>query len=221
MSRRLGPPGSPPRSISLTLASLATVALGIGVASRADATVVKALTLAEKCAIAPVVVHGLVERVEVEWEVPDATLQTRITVKVIESLKGDAKPGARIIVRQAGGKLGELTQHIPGTSTYEPGEEAVLFLEPLGADLVELGVGIGKYAVDGTGQKLVTHAPEVAGARQDERGRMIVTPLAPMTPEPLASFLKKVRSHVGGIPTETSSPAKGANVRPPLKKTPR
>lgn len=221
MSRRLGPPRALPRSRSLTLASLATVALGIGLADRADATVVKALTLAEKCAIAPIVVHGLVERVETEWEVPGATLETRVTVKVIEGLKGDAKAGARIIVRQAGGTLGEVTQQIPGTSTFEPGEEAVLFLEPVGPYLVELGIGIGKYAVDGTGQKLVTHAPEVAGARQDERGRMIVTPLVPMTPEPLASFLKKVRSHVAGIPTETTSPAKGVKLRPAPVPTPR
>ncbi|CAN0545119.1 unnamed protein product, partial [Laminaria digitata] len=54
----------------------------------ADATVVKALSLREKVEVAPVVLHGVVQRVDVEWARPGALVRTTITLKVTEALKG-------------------------------------------------------------------------------------------------------------------------------------
>lgn len=197
-----------------------SLALGLGVlapALPAEATVVKALSLREKVDVAPVVIHGVVDRVEVEWEVPDARIQTLVTVKILECVKGGFEPGDRLIVRRGGGQIGDITQTAPGLSEYEPGEEVVLFLEPFGATYVAIGIGIGKYEVGMMGkEKWVSHAPNVAGVTFREGSPPIVEPIRPMTPEPLHSFLKTVRSYARKIPTEpTAMPRKGAILKPP------
>lgn len=179
-------------------------------ANRADATVVRALTLEEKCRVAPLIVYGAVERIESEWEVPEASARTLITVRVIQTLKGDAKAETRLIVYQGGGQIGGFKQVAPGMSKYEPGEEVVLFLEPTGPYLVEIGIGIGKYAIE---NNWVTHAPNVAGARIEKGKRMEIQPIEPMKPMQLDLFLKRIRSHVAGIPVDPPFARKGASLR--------
>lgn len=201
------------------LAALAAGVALLALPASSEATVVRALSLAEKCKVAPVIVYGTIERVESQWEVSGSSIETLITVRVVESLRGDAKPESRLVVRQGGGQIGELRQVAAGMSRYEPGEEVVLFLEPLGAYLVEIGIGIGKYAITPSrGQKWVTHAPEVAQARASQGGHMVVEPIPPMEPTPLFQFLKLVRSHVAGLPAENAAPKKGMRARPTVEK---
>lgn len=181
----------------------------------AQATVVKAMTLEEKTAASPLVVHAVVERVESEWEVEGARARTLITVRVLEALKGDAAPEQRLILRQGGGHIGDFHQTAPGMSKFEEGEECVLFLEPLGAMLVEIGIGIGKYGIeDRSGEKWVTFAPNVAAFRvvQGERGH--VEHIPPMQPEQLRPFLKRVRSYAKNIPPPQVTPRKGVTLKP-------
>jgi hypothetical protein len=196
-----------------------SLALSWGVltlAPPAEATVVRALSLREKVEVAPVVIHGVVERVEVEWEVPGARIQTLVTVKIGEAIKGGFEPGERLILRRGGGQLGDITQTAPGLSSYEPGEEVILFLEPFGPYYVAIGIGIGKYAVGQVGQeKWVSHAPNVAGVTFREGAPKVVEPIQPMTPEPLHQFLKTLRSYARKIPTDpTAMPRKGAVLKP-------
>jgi hypothetical protein len=187
----------------------------IAAPSSASATVVKAMTLEEKTQRSPVVVYATVERVESQWDVPDATIETLITVRVVECIKGDVNSGSRLIFRQGGGKIGELIQSAPGMSTYEPGEEVVLFLEPLGALFVELGIGIAKYGIEiRNGERWVSYFPSVAEAHVSPNGRIIsVEPPKQMEPEPLASFLKRVRSYARSIPLDAKLPNKAVKVR--------
>jgi hypothetical protein len=193
----------------------ASLALGLLAPLGASATVVKAMTLEEKTHSSPVVVRAIVERVESQWEVPDASIETMITVRVLECIKGDAAIGSHLIVRQGGGKIDDLVQTAPGLSTYEPGEEAVLFLEPLGAYLVEIGIGIGKYGVElKDGEPWVTHVPNVAEARFASDGRHVsIQQAQPMKPQPLSAFLKLVRSYARGIPADTKLPNKAFKTR--------
>jgi hypothetical protein len=183
----------------------------------AAATVVKAMTLEQKTEASPVVVHALVERVVSEWERDESMIQTLITLKVIEAVKGDLARGERLVVRQGGGRVGDVEQTAPGLSVFEPGEEAILFLEPLGELYVPIGIGIGKYGIETFGkQKLVTHAPQVAALRHEPDGRTVVEDVAPMIPEELSAFLKRVRSYARGIPTAPRAlPRKGAILKPP------
>jgi hypothetical protein len=181
----------------------------------AQATVVKAMTLEEKTAAAPLVVHAVVERVESDWEIEGARARTLITVRVIETLKGDAARDQRLILRQGGGHIGDFHQTAPGMSKFEEGEECVLFLEPLGAMLVELGIGIGKYGIEDRGRdKWVSFAPNVAAYRVIKGERGHVEEVAPMEPERLSTFLKRVRSFARNIPSPQITPRKGVTLKP-------
>jgi hypothetical protein len=182
----------PPRILLLAIALFAP--------ATASATVVRSLTLAEKVAVSPLIVHARVERTETIWDVPGASVQTFVVLRVIESLRGDAGPGSRVTVRQLGGVIGDFHQEVAGTSAFEPGEEVIVFLEPNGAEYVEIGIGIAKYTIDTSGgAKLVSHAPDVAGARF-EGGRLVkIAPIAPMAPEPLDRFLAAVRAYAKAV----------------------
>lgn len=188
-----------------------TVARGLGVAAAlvvlapsipARATVVKAMSLVEKVEAAPIVVHGTVLAVETKWVVPGARVETRVTLKVIEALKGDFAPKEHLTFRRGGGRIDGFEQTAPGLSQYELGEEVILFLEPLGASYVAIGIGIGKYEVEQRRDgKFVTHAPNVAAARFDEKLEkpMVLVDQTAMTPEPLPAFLKRLRSYARGF----------------------
>lgn len=211
-----------PRSGAPRAAWALGLALGLALPAlpqTADATVVRALSLREKTEVSKVIVHGLVERVEVSWREPKVFAQTLITIRVIEALKGGHEPGERVIVYRGGGRIGDFHQTAPGLSEYEPGEEVVLFLEPLGAQYVGIGIGIAKYAVNPSrGEKIVTHAPKVSGATFRDGQPPIIEPIMPMPPTSLSSFLKEVRSYVRNVPQGRSTvvPKKGAILKAPL-----
>jgi|GEM_PF-1660011 len=181
----------------------------------ANATVVKALSLREKVEVSPVVLHGVVQRVDVEWARPGAFVRTMITLKVTESLKGGHEPGDHVIVYRGGGRIGDFHQTAPGLSEYEPGEEVVLFLEPLGATYVGIGIGIAKYAIHSErGEKVVTHNPNVSGVTFIEGKPPVIEHIVPMPPTALSDFLKQVRSLVAKIPKQPGpTPGKGARLK--------
>ncbi len=194
--------------------SVHLLAVGVGLliglttaAPPAAATVVEALTLLEKTQRAPLVVHVRAERIEPVLEDNGGAIETRVTFVVLEALKGDAAAGQLLIVRQSGGKIGSFEHHVPGVSKWTLGEEAIMFLEPVGAMLVELGIGIGKYGVEYTnGEAMVTHDPQVAVAKVRPNQPLEVTEAERMTPEPIRAFKKRVRSYARGItaPTPTT-----------------
>lgn len=196
--------------IALTLAALAAP-------SEAEATTVRALSLRQKAEIAPVVVHGIVQRTTVEWEVPEARVHTLLTLRVTESVKGGHEPGELIVVRQPGGTLDGFTMTAPGLATYAPGDEVILFLEPFGPYLVSIGIGIGTYRVEAQGDaRWVTHAPQVSGVTFVEGRRPVIEPIRPMEPTPLHVFMKTLRSHARKISTQPRAlPRKGAQLKSP------
>ncbi len=194
----------------------------LGMAKPAEATVVKDLTLLEKSEVAKVVVHGVVERVEVEWEVPEAKLQTLVTLRILESIKGGFEQGQLITFRRGGGTLGDFTQTAPGLSKYEVGEEVLMFLEPLGASYVGIGIGIGKYEVRVAYHQesfvpVVFHDPHVAGLRYQSGRPVGIKQIEPMTPEPLAVFKKRLRSYVRGITNKVRIPANTVELKEPYR----
>lgn len=186
-------------------------------AADASATVVESLSLYEKTQVAPLVVHARVARIEPVLADHGGAIETRVTFVVLEALKGRADPGQRVIVRQSGGTIGDFEHVVPGVSRWEPGEEAIMFLEPLGSMLVEIGIGIGKYGVEVRGgDKWVTHNPNVALARIEDGKAMDIEHAQPMTPEPIALFKKRVRSYAKGITAPTASPTTIRTPKPAL-----
>ena len=176
----------------------------------AEATVVRALSLYEKAQVAPLIVRARVERVEPVLATDAGSVQTLVTIHVLEVLKGNAKNGDRLLLRHSGGTVGDFTHHVPGQSVYEAGEEAILFLEPWGPYLVEIGIGIGKYPIEvQRGLQVVTHDPKVALARIVPGEPMQIEDSVPMEPEPIDRFTKRLRSYVKGFvkPTQSALPS--------------
>lgn len=206
---------APPPRAALLSAALFTLAVGLCAPQDAHATVVKTLSLKEKVEVSAVIIHGVVQRVDVEWERPGAFVRTMITVKVIEALKGGHEPGDAVIVYRGGGGIGDFHQTAPGLSEYEPGEELVLFLEPLGPHYVGIGIGIAKYEISvQRGEKIVTHRPNVSGATFRDGQPPVIEPIEPMPPTALPAFLKQVRSLAHKISSAPRpSPKKGARLK--------
>lgn len=174
-------------------------------AGPAHATVVQALSLREKTEKAPVIVHAVVRQMSVAWSDDHARIRTHLDVEVLECLRGAFEPGAVLPVHRGGGRIGQTWQWAPGLAEYAVGDEVVLFLEPLGAEFVSIGIGIGTYRVEqkdlGRGlEPVVQHRPDVAGVRYQSGAPVQPRPeaVAPMRPEPLALFLKRVRSFALG-----------------------
>jgi hypothetical protein len=191
------------------LAAAIVVAGAVSAAVPASATVVRALSLQEKAQSSPLIVRGRATRISTAWTVENGSVHTRIEIEVVEVLKGKAKRGQRVTVRQPGGRIGDFDHRVPGVSTWSEGEEAVLFLEPSAEPnaFVEIGIGIGKYPVSSKdGQLVVTHDPHVGLASFDPAtGGLQVTEAAPMEPVPLGRFLRDVRALAQLKPAKTKA----------------
>jgi len=175
--------------------------------SSAHATVVRALSLEEKTQVAPLVIHASVERVESAWDLPGESINTLISLRVIESVRGGADKGAHIVVRQGGGKIGDFSQVAAGQSRYEPGEEVVVFLEPVGSEYVEIGIGISKYSIEWNGhEKMVSPPPRGRrSAHREERPSPLGRAAQPMKPETLSKFLDRLRGYVASASAQKNA----------------
>ena len=202
---------------SFRTAAAAALLLSASSAGPARASVVQGLDLTQKVDAAPVIVHGIVARVQPEWTLPGERIRTMVTLEVKTSLKGDVPIGHRLLVERGGGSLDGIRQMAPGLSAYEEGEEVILFLEPLGAHYVAIGIGIGKYEVRlENGERQVHHAPEVHAVRYTG-GRTVLAPIPPMSPESFDGFIKRVRT-LATRPVGTPAPKgrRPLQLRPPL-----
>ncbi len=83
-------------------------------------------------------------------EIPGGGIRTEITFLVEQVLKG-AVPSPSIIVAQPGGRLGDAVESYPGIGSFDPGEEALLMLEPLSDGTFRLSdFALGKFHVGRT-----------------------------------------------------------------------
>ncbi len=107
---------------------LLSLSVALAVPGSALATVVLSMSMEEMTARVPLVVHGTVHRVDVQWDDGRAKIWTHTEVVVRETLKGS--PRTTVLVKQPGGVVGAVGQQVSGAAQFTPGEEVVLFLEP-------------------------------------------------------------------------------------------
>jgi hypothetical protein len=102
------------------------------------------------------VVHGRVVDVRSYDTAGRKTIETRITVQVIESLKGDA--GQVVYFRVPGGQVGRYRRVMVGAPSFTAGEELVLFLRgraPVVPQPFGLTQGVYRVARDAAGRGTV------------------------------------------------------------------
>ncbi|MBA2663954.1 MAG: hypothetical protein H0U74_16820 [Bradymonadaceae bacterium] len=77
----------------------------------------------------------------------DGRVYTSITIDIDETLKGEHQ--RRVVVRQIGGRSGDLATIVPGMPDFKPAEEVVLFLEHVTARKLPVitGMAQGKFHV--------------------------------------------------------------------------
>nr|ADI22143.1 hypothetical protein [uncultured myxobacterium HF0200_19H16] len=123
--------------------------------TQAGATTVVSRSEVEMAKHATAIVRAKVISVQSRWHsdnliVTDVVLQALNVLKWTESFK---KQSQLFRMVQLGGTIGGKTLKVPGTSEYVPGEEVLIFMESGAGDLVEMGVGAGKYSIDRSGIK--------------------------------------------------------------------
>ncbi len=131
------------------------VAPGIAIAMLAalvpaHATTCEALTVADLAKRAELVVHGTCESATAVWNVDRTRIDTVVTVRVTEMVKG--RRSRRITFRCPGGTRDGKIYYIQGMPRIEAGQEVVLALSSLGGNGVRVPVGLAQGAfrvVDG------------------------------------------------------------------------
>jgi hypothetical protein len=138
------------------------------------------------------IVHGRVLDVRAQETADRRTIESLITLAVIDSLKG--QPGTSVVFRVPGGQIGRYRRIMVGAPVFVEGDEVVVFLSGR-APIVPMPFGLsqGVYRVirDGSGRASVTPPPIMArgvAAERIVRGDPARRPLA------IAAFSREVRA---------------------------
>ena len=168
----------------------------------ARATVVFDPTLERLAGAATRIVRGVVETTRATEERGErgerGTIATYTRVRPLVELKRDGRSGA-LTVRQVGGTVNGRHLEVPGDAKLAPGEEVVLFLQPLGDAYVLVAVGAAKFRVERrSGAATVTRdLSNVAVAQPGPGGALRPAAPTPETPVTLEAFERRVRAAVG------------------------
>jgi hypothetical protein len=140
----------------------------------------------------PIIVHGRVSDVRSFTSGPRRTIESVVTLAVIDTLKGT--PSRTILFRVPNGQVGRYRRVVVGAPEFEAGDEVVVFLQARAPSIPTLfGLSQGVYRVvrDANAQAIVTPPPVMArgvGAERVVRGDPVRQPM------PMAAFAREVRS---------------------------
>jgi hypothetical protein len=185
------------------LGALVGLVLSVLASSPAFATVAVDRTFEVMTRESALVVRAQVGPGQARWAPDGSLIWTYAEVRVLESLKG--RGPATVLVRQPGGRVGEVEQRVSGVAPLTEGEEVVLFLE---AARDEAGV----FTVSGFAAGKVRLEASKVGARRATRdlaglalyrleAQSKGARVAPVGPQDLGdaeAFLKRIRRAARG-----------------------
>ena len=130
----------------------------------ASAMVVVPATFSEMVTASDLVVHGRVMAIRPQLVGARRTIETVITVAVVDALKG--QPGETIHFRVPGGQIGRYRRVMIGAPEFAEGDEVVLFLQGRAPAMpFPFGLSQGVYrVVRGAGGSTLVTPPAVAEA---------------------------------------------------------
>ena len=168
----------------VSLAATLVAALSL-VTFSARASLVLALDLAALTTRADQVVVGEVLSVRSDWDVAHKKIYSTIEVQVAETWKGQAPADGRVIIKQAGGTVGDIEMRVHGMPRFAAGDRAVLFLRGTVAQaaVVGLGQGMRPLRYDAEARRWMVDAGDRSAAvRLDGRGHTLPAPPEPALP---------------------------------------
>lgn len=170
--------------------AFAIVYLSVGV-DVASATVLLPADFTTIVMGSPSIVHGRVVSVRSFLTGPRRTIESVVTLSVIDTLKG--VPASTVLFRVPNGQVGRYRRVVVGAPEFEEGDEVVVFLQahaPAIPTLFGLSQGVYRVVRDANAQAIVTPPAVMArgvGAERVVRGDPVRQPL------PIAAFAREVR----------------------------
>jgi hypothetical protein len=142
------------------------------------ATTVLPVDFAEMVSESQLIVHARVIDVAGELVGPQRTIESRVTVQVLSPLKG--QPGAELVFRVPGGRVGRYRRVFVGAPAFTAGDEVLLFLKGRPPAMpLPYGLSQGVYRVSRiTGAPVVSPVPPIEGVAGTVRGDPARKPLA-------------------------------------------
>ena len=169
-------------------AALIAGVIGVVGVSSLSAMVVVPAEFSEMVTASELVVHGRVVDVRAQIVGDRRTIETVVTVSVLDAIKG--QPGATVYFKVPGGQIGRYRRFMVGAPEFASGEEVVLFLKgrpPAVPFPFGLSQGVYRVVRDETGRTLVT--PPVVS----EAAGRVVRGDSSRRPMELATFARNVR----------------------------
>tara|TARA_B100000959_G_scaffold264598_1_gene305244 strand:- start:135 stop:677 length:543 start_codon:yes stop_codon:yes gene_type:complete len=160
------------------------------------ATTVKWMSEEEMVRGAAAIIRGHVTGIETRYE--NKLIVRDVEIKVERWLKGTHKQSPSLTFMLLGGTLDGRTLHVPGNSEYEVGEELLIFLEYDGAQLVEMGVGAGKYKIERLGgtATVIRTLGHHSFVQTSLAGQFKTVLPQPMKPEDLSAFETRILNYL-------------------------
>ena len=186
------------------------VALGLAAASPLGASSVTPMDLPTLVRLSTVVVRGEVEALATAPDDQDRGIETWVTLRADEGLKG-AAAGDRVLLQLPGGVWGDRHTLVFGVPGFAVGEQVVVFAaRTRGGHLTVTGLFQGKYRIESPVGGEAEAVPD-GGAGAERVGR----PAAPRRREPLSTFLSRVRDLVRLPSGAAAALEAGADAPPP------
>jgi hypothetical protein len=128
------------RKLLLTLLALTAIQL--------CATTVVPMTVEQLAISASQIVRARAVSSQARWDAEHAHIYTFTNFELLENLKGPST--SQIVVRQMGGRVGNIEQRVAGVRRWQTGDESVLFLRPSevgGGVMAVVGLFQGNFTV--------------------------------------------------------------------------
>lgn len=179
------------RRFSLLAATLLVSGLAWNV--HVEASVTRALSLAELVAESDHISVARVIRQEARWQ--GRRIVTDVTLEIETSMKGGAA-GEQIVLRRLGGAIGDLGMRVEGEPGFTDGERSVIFARNARGALRPVGMsqGVLPVRVQAGAEMVLPGGAGLALVRATPDNRFLPAPAALVSPRPLAEVLDEIRA---------------------------
>jgi len=172
---------------------IATVSTCILVVDIATPLTVEKIGLERMTRESNVIIYGRIRSTYSQWE--GKNIFTYSSIQVYESPKGWSE--RTVIVKQTGGKVGDIGLEVDGTPKLNRGEDVVLFLVQWQGHLWIHSIVLGKFSVVREEGDLVAYNDlNNVGLIDPVTKQEIVDPTKKTNHFPLASFMSEIRSYI-------------------------
>ncbi|MEE2757644.1 MAG: hypothetical protein VYA30_13395 [Myxococcota bacterium] len=173
------------------------------------ATTVIKLSVDQLATESDLIVRGFVTAKESGWNKVRTRIYTHTTLDISQLIKSKLPQQAKVVIRQIGGEVDGLVQHVSGNAEFSEGEEVIVFLEkhPTEDVMVVMGMAQGKFSVDRSQspprvRQKNTHLRKIERRTQPQILNLRPRTIASASTPTLSEFLNQIDRAVGARSNE-------------------